>query len=231
MTCTVRPISAAAAFCCGTVALGALAAAGPAFAAPNPAPKAKAAPAPRLPARGNFVIRNAYVMTMERDAGDVANGDVHVRDGAIIAVGPKLNAPGAAVINGAGMIVLPGLVETHWHMWNSLLRSMSGEKAGVRLFPHHGGARSEIPAGRHVSGHAARGRRSDQFRHHLRARLVPQYPQPRLCRGRSARAARRPGCARVSPMAARRACPTARASVSPISKACTATGRRIPTMA
>ena len=73
-------------------------------------------------------------MTMERDAGDVANGDVHVRDGAIIAVGPKLNAPGAAVINGAGMIVLPGLVETHWHMWNSLLRSMSGEKAEFGYF-------------------------------------------------------------------------------------------------
>ena len=94
MTCTVRPISAAAAFCCGTGALGALAAAGPASAAPNPAPKAKAAPAPRLPARGNFVIRNAYVMTMERDAGDVANGDVHVRDGAIVAVGPEAQRAG-----------------------------------------------------------------------------------------------------------------------------------------
>src|SRR3984885_7905297 len=36
-----------------------------------------------LPARGTFVIRNAYVMTMD-DAGDIANGDVHVANGAII---------------------------------------------------------------------------------------------------------------------------------------------------
>ena len=54
--------------------------------------------------------------------------DVHVANGAIVAVGPNLKAPGATVIDGRGMIVLPGLVETHWHMWNTLLRSMSGDK-------------------------------------------------------------------------------------------------------
>lgn len=93
-----------------------------------------AAPAARLPARGHFVIRNAHVMTMEREVGDIANGDVHVRDGAIVAVGTKLDAPGATTINGAGMILLPGLVETHWHMWNTLLRSMSGEKPETGYF-------------------------------------------------------------------------------------------------
>jgi cytosine/adenosine deaminase-related metal-dependent hydrolase len=81
----------------------------------------------RLPARGHVVIRGAYVMTMDR-AGDIKDGDVHVRDGAIIAVGQKLDAPGATEIDGRGSIVLPGLVETHWHMWNTLLRSLSGDK-------------------------------------------------------------------------------------------------------
>src|SRR5262245_10901687 len=52
----------------------------------------------------------------------------------IVAVGTKLSAPGATHINGAGMIVLPGLIETHWHMWNTLLRSMSGEKAETGYF-------------------------------------------------------------------------------------------------
>src|SRR5262249_49866658 len=108
----------------GGGALGALGTAGllrvPAFAAP--------AATPRLPGRGNVVIRGAYVMTMEPATGDIGDADVHVRDGTIVAVGPKLSAPGATVINGKSMIVLPGLVETHWHMWNTLLRSMSGEK-------------------------------------------------------------------------------------------------------
>jgi len=31
--------------------------------------------------------------------------------------------------------VLPGLVETHWHMWNTLLRSMSGDKPEHGYFP------------------------------------------------------------------------------------------------
>jgi cytosine/adenosine deaminase-related metal-dependent hydrolase len=101
-------------------------------------PFANAAPRPstgtKLPARGNVVIRNAYVMTMEKDVGDLKDADVQVRDGAIVAVGQKLNAPGAAAIDGRGMIVMPGLVETHWHMWNTLLRGMSGEKADYGYF-------------------------------------------------------------------------------------------------
>ena len=108
----------------GATSLAALAASG----------QSLAAPAQRVPQRGHFVIRNAFVMTMERDTGDIAGCDVQVRDGAIVAVGPKLNAPGAATISGEGMIVLPGLVETHWHMWNTLLRSMSGDKQETGYF-------------------------------------------------------------------------------------------------
>ena len=100
----------------GTASFAALATAGPSV----------AAPAQRLPARGNFVIRNAHVMTMERDTGDIAGGDVHVRGGAIAAVGRGLTAPGAQVVDGTGMLVLPGFVETHWHIWTALLRSLAG---------------------------------------------------------------------------------------------------------
>jgi hypothetical protein len=72
-------------------------------------------------------------MTMD-EAGDIANADVHVANGAIVAVGQNLKAPGVSVIDGQGMIVLPGLVETHWHMWNTLLRSMSGDKPDLGYF-------------------------------------------------------------------------------------------------
>src|SRR5499427_4417788 len=98
------------------------------------APAAAAPAAPRLPARGEFVIRGAYVMTMDGGTGDINGGDVHVKDGVIRAVGPKLNAGRANAIDGTGMIVLPGFVETHWHMWNTLLRSMSGDKPELGYF-------------------------------------------------------------------------------------------------
>src|SRR6185437_17120586 len=80
----------------------------------------------RLPARGEFTITNAYVMTMEPNFGDLPGASVHVRDGEIVAVG-KAATHGGETIDGTGMIVMPGLVETHWHMWNTIFRSFDGD--------------------------------------------------------------------------------------------------------
>ena len=88
-----------------------------------------------MPQPDEFLIRNAYVMTMDTALGDQPNADVHVRDGVIAAVGAALRAPNAEPIDGAGMLVLPGLVETHWHIWTTLLRSMSGDRQEHGYFP------------------------------------------------------------------------------------------------
>jgi cytosine/adenosine deaminase-related metal-dependent hydrolase len=82
-----------------------------------------------------FIVRNAYVLTMDASLGDVPNGDVHVRDGTIAAVGRDLDAPGVEVLDGSGMLVLPGLIETHWHVWTTLLRSLSGDRQEHGYFP------------------------------------------------------------------------------------------------
>jgi cytosine/adenosine deaminase-related metal-dependent hydrolase len=87
-----------------------------------------------MPERRDLLIRNAYVLTMDA-AGDIAGGDVHVRNGAIAAVGRGLVAPGAQIIDGGGMLVLPGFVETHWHVWTTLLRSLSGDRQEHGYFP------------------------------------------------------------------------------------------------
>jgi len=89
----------------------------------------------KLPERSEFVIRNAYVMTMDAATGDLPEADVYIRSGAIVAVGRNIPASSAQVIEGRGMIVLPGFIETHWHMWNTLLRSMSGDKREHGYFP------------------------------------------------------------------------------------------------
>ncbi len=83
------------------------------------------APAPAtLPARGEFVVRGAHVLSMDDKIGDLTSGDVHVRDGAIVAVGANVAAPGAQAIDGKGMICMPGFVDTHWHHWTTFLRSV-----------------------------------------------------------------------------------------------------------
>ncbi len=79
-------------------------------------------PAASLPPRGEFVIRGANVLTMDAGLGDFATGDVHVRNGAIVAVGARVDAPNVRVIDGRGMICMPGIVDTHWHLWTSIFR-------------------------------------------------------------------------------------------------------------
>ena len=89
-----------------------------------------------LPARGEFVIRGANILSMDAAVGDFARGDVHVRDGAIVAVAKEIAAPSAIVIDASGMICMPGFVETHWHLWTSLLRPMmSTDDAKRGYFP------------------------------------------------------------------------------------------------
>jgi 5-methylthioadenosine/S-adenosylhomocysteine deaminase len=78
-------------------------------------------PAP-LPSRREILIRGANVLTMDEKLGDLAGGDVHIRDGVIVAVGPNLKAPRAQMFDGKGMICMPGFVDTHWHLWTSFMR-------------------------------------------------------------------------------------------------------------
>ena len=122
--CRRRFIRGAAAF--GAVGLGG------AFAAPLRAQTGGGAP--RLPGRGEFTIARAHVMTMDETLGDIAGGSVHVKNGEIVAVGADV-AGGGERIDGAGMIVMPGLIDTHWHMWNTLFRSFAGDKPEDGYFP------------------------------------------------------------------------------------------------
>jgi cytosine/adenosine deaminase-related metal-dependent hydrolase len=81
-----------------------------------------------------FVVTGGYVLTMDPGLGDLPGGEVHVRDGRIAAVGPRL-AVDCPRIDGAGTVVMPGLVDTHWHLWTSLFRSMSSSSPETAYFP------------------------------------------------------------------------------------------------
>ncbi len=88
----------------------------------QPLARTAGAPGASLPGRGELLIRGVTVLTMDPAVPDLGTGDVHVREGAIVAVGPKIEAPAAQVIDGAGMICIPGFVDTHFHLWNALFR-------------------------------------------------------------------------------------------------------------
>jgi cytosine/adenosine deaminase-related metal-dependent hydrolase len=69
------------------------------------------------------LIKGGAVITVDRAVGTLPKADILVRDGAIVAVGPDLAADGAEVIDASRMIVMPGLIDTHYHMWSSLGRN------------------------------------------------------------------------------------------------------------
>ena len=75
-----------------------------------------------LPSRAELLIRGATVLTMDPALPDLAAGEVHVRDGSFVAVAPRIDAPSAEAIDGAGMIAIPGFVDTHFHLWASAFR-------------------------------------------------------------------------------------------------------------
>ena len=97
------------------------------------APAAAGATQERHRHHREYVVTGAYVLSMDPDIGDLPEGDVHIRDGEIVAVGSDLDARGAR-IDGRGMVVMPGLVDTHWHLWTSLYRSMSSSSPETAYF-------------------------------------------------------------------------------------------------
>ncbi len=120
----------------GTTALGAASLLPGRVLAQGAAPAAGAGPAGALPARGEFVVRGAQVLSMDDKIGDLPSGDVHVRNGAIVAVAASVPAPGAQVIDGKGMICMPGFVDTHWHHWTTFLRpAMRADDPKKTYFP------------------------------------------------------------------------------------------------
>jgi 5-methylthioadenosine/S-adenosylhomocysteine deaminase len=75
-----------------------------------------------------ILIRNATVLSMDPAIGVLAPGDVLVRGEEIERVGRELAAPDdAVVVDGTGGILMPGMVDTHRHMWQTALRGLGAD--------------------------------------------------------------------------------------------------------
>lgn len=77
-----------------------------------------------------YLIRGTRIVSMDDSVGDLPCADVRVRAGVIEAVGRDLPAePGATVLDGTDRLLLPGFVDTHWHMWTSLFKGYTNHTA------------------------------------------------------------------------------------------------------
>ncbi|MFB5763282.1 amidohydrolase family protein [Paenibacillus medicaginis] len=71
-----------------------------------------------------YLIKNGCVLTMDKSIGNFTKADILIRDSRIAQIGPDLHSSDCETIDAAGMIVMPGLVDTHRHVWESLVRSI-----------------------------------------------------------------------------------------------------------
>jgi 5-methylthioadenosine/S-adenosylhomocysteine deaminase len=69
------------------------------------------------------LIKGGHVLSGDPAVGDFEGADVLINGRLIEAVGPNLDAGGAEVIDAAGMIVMPGFIDTHHHQFETALRS------------------------------------------------------------------------------------------------------------
>lgn len=80
-----------------------------------------------------LLIKNARVLvTMDEERREIDNGAIFVRGNVIEQVGAGADLPQAAdeVIDATGHVVIPGLVNTHHHMYQSLTRVIPAAQDG-----------------------------------------------------------------------------------------------------
>ncbi len=69
-----------------------------------------------------ILIKGAYIISMDDKIGTLKKGDIAIDGRDIAAVAESLDVRADEVIDGAGRIVMPGLVDGHRHMFSGILR-------------------------------------------------------------------------------------------------------------
>lgn len=91
-----------------------------------------------------WLLRGATVVTCDDELGDLPRADVLIEGGKIVELGPELAVSDARVLDVDGKLVIPGLIDTHRHTWQTPLRGLGADwtvmdyltAVRVRLSPH-----------------------------------------------------------------------------------------------
>nr|BFE60489.1 amidohydrolase family protein [Dactylosporangium thailandense] len=84
---------------------------------------------------GAVIFRNALVLTMDDTHTVLPGTDVLIVDERIAEIGVGLTAPpGAQEIDASGGILMPGMVDTHRHMWQTAMRGYGADWTLTQYF-------------------------------------------------------------------------------------------------
>jgi cytosine/adenosine deaminase-related metal-dependent hydrolase len=68
------------------------------------------------------LIRNAFLITMDDEIGDLEDADILIRNGKIVDIGHRLKASAEEVVDASGQIAIPGFIDGHRHLWQTPMR-------------------------------------------------------------------------------------------------------------
>lgn len=89
------------------------------------------------------LIKGGFVVSVDPRLGNLDDADVLIEEGKISAVGRNLSAADAEIIDAAHMIVMPGFVDTHRHIWQGAMRAVTADWS---LLNYLGGIRMSAAA-------------------------------------------------------------------------------------
>jgi len=72
-----------------------------------------------------ILVKGGTIVSLDRQVGDLEQGDVLIQGKKIVAVARNIEAPGAQVIDASSTIVIPGFVDAHRHSWEGQLRRIN----------------------------------------------------------------------------------------------------------
>src|SRR5438046_5933185 len=76
----------------------------------------------------SILINDGTIVTMDQQ-GSVVRGDLLIRDGRIAEISEKINKAADETIDACGCAVLPGFVQTHIHLCQTLFRGAADDLA------------------------------------------------------------------------------------------------------
>jgi len=79
------------------------------------------------------LIKGASIITMDAQ-GDLPQGDILVTGDTLTEIAPAIHADDAEAIDGAGFIIIPGLVNAHMHTWQTALRGLAANWTLLEYF-------------------------------------------------------------------------------------------------
>jgi cytosine/adenosine deaminase-related metal-dependent hydrolase len=80
------------------------------------------------------LFKNAFVVSCNTKIGDIPGADVLVEGTQIKQVGAKIKAADAEIVDATGMLLMPGMIDTHSHLWETPFKGRVAEGWGMEYF-------------------------------------------------------------------------------------------------